>query len=170
MANTYTLIQSATSTSTSVTFSSIPATYTDLKIVASARSDAGTVYDIAFMRFNSDAGNNYSGKILYGTGAVTGSANAGTSAIDFRYYNGANATTSSFGSTEAYIPNYASTTAYKSVSIDGVSENNATAAFAAINAGLWSSNSAINSITILNAGGANFVTGSTFYLYGIKNS
>ena len=78
MANTYTLISSNTLTSSaaSVTFSSIPATYTDLVLRISARSDRVSTTDRLRLTFNSDTATNYSNITLVGDGAAASSQNA----------------------------------------------------------------------------------------------
>jgi hypothetical protein len=77
-------------------------------------------------------------------------------------------TASTFANNEVTIPNYTSSN-FKSYSVDSVTENNATQAYAIFVAGLWSNTAAITSIT-LGLSSANFVQYSTAYLYGIKNS
>ena len=74
------------------------------------------------------------------------------------------------GDTFAYFPNYANTSYNKSFSVDDVSENNATNAYATLSANLYGSNSAITSIKIESINAANFVQYSNAYLYGISNS
>jgi hypothetical protein len=74
-------------------------------------------------------------------------------------------TSNTFSNTEIYIPNYTSNN-YKSVSTDSVMENNATEAYANLNAILWSNTSAINSITLTPSAG-NFAQYSEFTLYGV---
>jgi len=71
----------------------------------------------------------------------------------------------SIGSVGIYIPNYTSSNA-KSASIDGVSENNATASYQTIDAFLWNDTSAITSITLTLSGG-NFAQYSSASLYGV---
>lgn len=153
----------------SVTFSNIPQTYTDIKVVASVRSSKADTYDYGLFTFNGTS-TNYSTKILYGSGSGAGSLNWGTStAISTAMINDANNTASTFSSLDIYIPNYTSNNA-KSVSIDNVQENNATTSYASLSAGLWSTtNAPITSITFTCEGG-NWVEFSTFYLYGISNS
>jgi hypothetical protein len=72
MANTYELIEAQTlgTTATSVTFSSIPGTYTDLKLVASVRTAwaSDTNDQLLEFRFNGDTGSNYTYRQLTGTG------------------------------------------------------------------------------------------------------
>ena len=172
MADTYTLISSVTvgaGGASSIDFTSIPATYTDLVVKLSSRVNAGSGGYQTYVRFNSDSGANYPWRNLLGTGssALSQSDTADTGMrITMSVSSGDTANT--FSNSELYIPNYAGS-AYKSVSADGVSENNATGATADLAAGLWNSTSAITSINIF-ASGASFVQYSTAYLYGIKNS
>jgi hypothetical protein len=80
----------------------------------------------------------------------------------------ATSTANTFGNVAIYIPNYTSSN-NKSISVDGVGENNATTAFADLYAGLWANSSAITSITLYNII-SDFAEFSTATLYGIKNS
>ena len=150
----------------SVTFANIPQTgYTDLKIVATAR---GTTNGGAlFARFNSSS-TGYSTKQLFGDGASVGSGSGGggTSYVDCGIMGQSTDTANTFSNQEIYIPNYTSSN-NKSVSVDSVNENNATGAYAILNAVLWSNSAAINSVTFTPQNGPSFVAGSTFSLYGI---
>ena len=173
MANTFELIASSTVGSggaSSIDFSSIPGTYTDLCLKVSARNDASTTVGGLWIQFNGFS-TNLSSRVLYGTGSATGSFSDTTI---FAYSDAASATSSTFSNVEYYIPNYAGSN-NKSVSVDAVMENNATAASSSLTAGLWSSSSAITSIKIQtfnnsNSALANFVQYSTAYLYGVKNA
>jgi hypothetical protein len=152
----------------SVTFANIPQTgYTDLKIVGSVRGDTVAEYVNNRITFNGST-SGYSSKLLYGLGSGSGASanNSVTNAIDYSCYGtGSTATANTFGNTEIYIPNYTGST-NKSVSIDAVTENNATTAITALTAGLWSNTAAITSISITPSGGS-FLANSTFSLYGI---
>ena len=97
---------------------------------------------------------------------ASASASSGTS-NPINDVNAANSTADTFTNFEIYIPGYASST-YKNFSIDSAQETNATTAYTELWAMLWSNSAAITSIT-LNSD-ANWVSGSSFYLYGIKNS
>ena len=174
MANTYTLIEAKTltTTTTDITFTSIPQTYTDLKLVYSARSNVNTSsegYDATFS-FNGATSNRLT-RVLRGDGTFTASNVINESAGDFRLLRAmqpTNYTGSVFSNVEIYVPNYTGSN-FKSFSIDAVNENNATTADQSMIAGLWSSTAAITSITV-GAFGGSLVQYSTFYLYGIKNS
>jgi len=171
--STYNLIASqvvGSGGASSITFSSIPQTYTDLKLVISARSTS-TSGAIGF-QFNGDTGSNYSWRRIIGNGssASSGSGTAVTGVAGDE--TGTDLTASTFSNNEMYIPNYSVSGIAKSVSVDGVTENNATTAYAQLTANLWTGTGAITQITILSYGGssANLAQNSTFYLYGIKNS
>jgi hypothetical protein len=148
----------------SIAFSSIPSTYTDLCLKISARNtDPAAGSPAMYIGFNSST-SSFSNRYLYGNGA---SATSGTGTTGASIIDGGSNTTSTFASTEIYIPNYTSSN-YKSYSIDNVQENNATTAYAVLYAGLWSNTAAITSIQL--TGDANFAQYSTATLYGIKNS
>jgi hypothetical protein len=168
MASTYTLISSnvLSSSAASVTFSSIPATYTDLVLRGSIRST--TAID-GSLTFNGTGGTVYSRTYLRGDGSTAGSSRNSSTAqitLDDIYRNGSN-TTNTFASFEIYIPNYLAST-NKPVYYDGADETNGTAAYRYGIAGLFRDTTAISSLSI--AFSTNAVSSSSFYLYGIKNS
>ena len=170
MANTYTLIASSTVGSggaANIEFTSIPATYTDLLIKMSLRSNRSLVVDGIVMRFNNDTtSGNYTAKRLYGNGSSTASDSPNNG---MPFMDGNTATSSTFGNAEIYIPNYTGSNA-KSASVDGVNENNATEAYASLYAFLWSGTAAISSIKITSETADTILQYSTAYLYGISNS
>lgn len=155
----------------SVSFLNIPQTYTDLVLKVSARGASNFNPRNFYLNFNSDTGNNYPFRFLYGNGSSAGSSNSTsegfTSTAWVGYIPGNTATATTFGNTEIYIPNYTGS-AYKSISSDSVTENNATAAYASIHAAIWNSTSAITSIQLTCSNSENFAQYSTFHLYGIK--
>lgn len=169
MPNTFTKIASVTVGSggaSSISFSSIPSTYTDLCLKVSLRSDASRINEDLLVSFNGSTSSR-SWKFLEGNGSSVSSA-SGTDGR-FSTFNANTSTSNTFGSAELYIPNYAGSN-YKSVSIDTVTENNATSAYAEIEAALWSNTAAITSIAMTLAFGTVFMQYSTATLYGIKNS
>ena len=173
MPSTYTLISSnvLSSSAASVTFSAIPATYTDLVVRCSARSDAAGTSDRMRIYFNGETtGTNYSGTNLQGTGSVAASgSDANDAGAILGAIDAATATASTFGNGEIYIPSY-TVSQNKPFSDFSASENNATAASIRIYADLWRNTAAITSLQLVVNSGGNFVSGSSFYLYGIKNS
>jgi hypothetical protein len=159
--NTYVALARTTgdgSTAT-ITFSSIPSTYTDLIIVANVTNSNGS--DSLSLRFNGDTGSNYSYTVLGNNGSTPES------------YRSSNNTYMQVGMeldtapcpNIIHVMNYANTTTNKTViSRSGQGDTRTRA-----NVGLWRSTSAITSITLRNPSGAGaYSTGSTFSLYGIQ--
>jgi hypothetical protein len=168
MATTYTLISSVTVGSggaANMEFTSIPSTYTDLVVKITARSSgADTSISLSFNNNTSDRTTRY----LFGNGS-SASSGSDTNMYITSSIVPSTSTASTFGNAELYIPNYASSN-NKPSSVDGVSENNATASNMAITTNLWSNSAAITSIKLTPTGGTNFVQYSTAYLYGISNA
>jgi len=162
---TYTLISSVTVGSggaASMSLTSIPATYTDLLISLSLRSDSN-VSDV-LVNFNS-AGNNSTWRRLLGEGSSS-SSDSGSNGAGL-LINMSTTTASVFATNQMYIPNYAGSN-YKSYSTEAAIErNSATGQAMQIAAGLWSNSAAITSISFTGTSG-NFVQYSTAYLYGIS--
>lgn len=158
------------SSAASVTFSSIPSTYTDLVLKVSTRttSTGGGSNGLRIYFNGSGATTNYSYTRLNGNGSAAASA-AFTAQADgqFGWSPNDSLTANTFGNSEVYIPNYAGST-NKQFSGFGLSEDNSTTAQMAATAVLFSNTAAITSLTVL--GSVDFKSGSTFWLYGLKNS
>ena len=179
MAKTYTLIEAKTLASAvnSITFSSIPQTYTDLILKTSIRGTSGSYFTQAVrVTFNSST-SGYTTITLLNVGAssVTSVTNpySVTAASIPIFGNNAASTTTTFNNSEIYIPNYAGSN-NKSFSSDTVVESNSNGLYdvqSGIITGLLTNTAAITSITLTaQSGEGDFATNSTFYLYGIKNS
>lgn len=149
----------------SIDFASIPQTYTDLTLVVSARMSTNYFADNFGIRFNGTT-STYSERTLRAIPSVSSASYTGQSYIFQTAASGATATTSTFGSTIFTIPNYAGST-NKTVSIEGVSENNGTNNYMYLTAGLWADTAAITSISLVGYGAPTFQEFSTAYLYGI---
>jgi hypothetical protein len=150
----------------SVDFTSIPATFTDLMIVFSLREDTATVANSPRVRLNGDTGANYiTQRYLQGNGSAASSA-GGTGGQTFFFLNfasnGASSTTSTFSNGVMYFPNYTSSVA-KVFIADSIVENNTSTGYSIIGTAQWSGTAAISSISIYNA---TYVQHSTIYLYG----
>ena len=175
MPNTYYRIVSRPiyEATSSITFSNIPQTYTDLKIVGSTRQD-GTANGIQLsLTFNSSA-SGYSRTLIYGAGSGSPVSASGNSEAFTRFgwaQDGAY-TANVFGSFEIYIPSYSGSTYTKSFLGNSVTENNATEAFMGPHSNLWTDTAAaITSVTItISSGTTLFAANSSFSLYGINNS
>jgi hypothetical protein len=174
MPNTYTLISSNTlsSSAASVTFSAIPNTYTDLVLRMSVRSDNGATFENPRVFLNGDTANNYSyiNLLSDGTGPTSGAgSNSGNGVFLIREGTGNTATSNTFSNTEIYIPNYLSTTS-KQICSFGVSENNATQGWIATASHLYRNSTSITLMSVNPQQGTVWLTGSSFYLYGIAKS
>jgi hypothetical protein len=156
MASTYEKIATNTlgSATSSVTFSSISGSYTDLVIIfAGTGSNNSAIY----LTFNNDTGSNYSNTNMYGDGTSAASQRRSnqTSIKDILLY-----TTQTNAIIQ--IQNYSNSTTYKSV----LARSNVASAETDVTVGLWRNTAAITTVTLI-AGTVNFATGSTFTLYGI---
>ena len=162
--NTYVALQTQTlgSSSASVTFSSIPATYTDLYIVIEAKNLTGN--SDVLMRFNSDSGSNYSATILTGDGSSASSARRTSStSVILNYFDFLNSTTAT--QFNVNIQNYSNATTNKTALVRANRANQATEAVV----GLWRNTAAITQID-LTPSSSSFAVGSTFSLYGIASA
>lgn len=173
MASSRILISSQTlgSSAASVTFSSIPSTYTDLVVKASVRSSANSNGPSMGLVLNNNTTAIYSFTRLQGNGSAgtASSQFSGQNAGDVSYANGSLTDANTFNNMEIYIPSYTASQNKPISSITMVERNNTIAYINAV-ANLFSSTAAISSVQITESSGNNFVTGSSFYLYGIKNS
>ena len=163
---TMTLIQTVTvgaGGASSIDFTSIPGTATDLLVVCSLRNT--TNESGIRLRFNTDTGSNYPYRMLYGNGASATSETGTTTGIATYSAAYLSATANTYGNISFYIPNYAGST-NKSVSVDGVSENNATTAYQALTAGLWSNTAAITTVKV-TAWSGTWAENSTASLYSV---
>jgi hypothetical protein len=171
----YESIASATGTGSSgtITFSSIPSTYTSLQIRAIMRSSAtGTSISQSNLTFNSDSGNNYAQHGINGNGSFADVESYATGGYAGILLSGtvarAGLTSGIMGTLILDIHNYASTSQYKTIrSLAGGDANGS--GRVALNSGLWLSTSAINSIT-LSAISGNWTTDTIISLYGIKGA
>jgi hypothetical protein len=178
MATTCILLSSTVlgSTQNTVTISSIPSTYTDLLLNVSARNSSPGRYEAFRIEFNGTSANNYHNYSLRGNGSASG-IGSGTydnlnPYITANWGQGNGSTANIFSSHSIYIPSYASSLA-KAVAVTSVTEENSglvNYAWTVMTAGLWNNTSAINQIKFTSPGGYDYLTGSSFHLYGIKNS
>ena len=160
MASTYEKIATTTlgSTTTAVTFSSISSAYTDIVLVVNGIMSTGE--NALGIRFNTDAGANYGTTAIYGDSANAQSLRF--SNITECYVGRMDSLNNS--TTIIQIQNYSNATTYKTTLSRGASANIIMA-----QAGLWRNTAAITTISIRGFGlFADFLTGTTLNLYGIK--
>jgi hypothetical protein len=168
MATTYEAIATVTVGSggaANIEFTSIPATYTDLVVKLSLRTNfTGGVGDDLLLTINGST-SSFSNRYIYGNGSNKFSGTAYGNLVGTPVTT--SATSNTFSNIEIYFPNYAGST-NKSYSVDSVSENNATEAYAFLIAGLRSNTDAITSLKFSTS--YTIQQYSTATLYGIKNS
>jgi hypothetical protein len=166
--NTLIKIQTVTLTGTqaNIDFTSIPQTYTDLKLVYSLRSNDTNANggNFFYFQFNNTGFTGLTARAVGGNGSSVFS----TSGNVYGYMNPSDFTASVFSNGEFYMPNYTWANS-KSYYSDSVNENNATAANQVLYAGIWADNAAVTSVKLVPYSGS-FVQYSTATLYGIKSS
>jgi hypothetical protein len=168
MAATYVPIASITvnAATTSVTFSSIPSTYTDLVLVSIPLTQGNTFNSNIFL--NNDSGSNYSYVRLYGSGTAVSSDKGNTSAQSLGGW-GVGASTGTPIIFYTHIFDYANTTTYKSFLTRANEPGNSTGStYTGLISSMWRSTAAVNEVRFST--NANFGSGSTFNLYGIKGA
>lgn len=166
MANTHVKIATTTVGSggaSSISFTSIPQTYTDLKLHISSQTTSNNYIKL---NINSDTGTSYSYRVIRGTGSVIGSFNQvdwTNTAYVFGYSD------SGWSGHTVWIPSYFKTDRAKSIISESVQEANVATAYPWLGAGLWNSLSAITTIVVASQT-LNFAQNTVATLYGIKNS
>jgi hypothetical protein len=163
MPTTYDSIATTTLTSSqsTITFSSIPQTYSDLRVVmVSTYSTAG---NDSYYRFNSDGGSNYATTCLNGEGGTVETLRSNSTFIYWSLWQSYTSSTlpmlltaDIFGYTGSTFKHALNT----SSSSFGTNGNVSTTV------GVWRNTAAVTSITMLQGGG-DFVAGTTATLYGI---
>ena len=167
MPTTYEPIATSTlgTAAASITFSSIAASWTDIRVVINAIAVDVNSASIN-LEFNSDTGTNYSNTQVEGTGTVAQSGSTTNIAGIYSASTSQNIANGRF-LVEADIFSYAGST-LKTVLIANSADNNGSGVAGRI-IGLWRNTAAINTIKVNKASGGNFGVGTSVTLYGIKN-
>jgi hypothetical protein len=155
--------------SSSISFTSIPATYTHLQIRGIARLTGAYSFEEYAITINSDTGSNYAYHYLQGTGsAVSASGGASVGAgKSGSWVGGTSLTASVFGTIIFDILDYANTNKYKTLRMLGGVDSNGSG-YVGIASSLWQNTNAITAITLDVP--SDFAQYSQFALYGIKGS
>jgi hypothetical protein len=144
-------------------FTSIPSTYTDLRLVVYGRSTFSSTTFGGAGRFNGDSGTNYSWTRLFTDGNAQSQRQTNSDTFGVGEMPAANATANVFGQAVIDIMNYSNTTTFKTVlvrtSAPGIT-------YAYVN--LWRNTAAINRIVFGTASLSGMKAGSMATLYGIK--
>jgi len=166
LASSFESIATATGTGSSgtITFSSIPSTFTHLQIRVNMVASASAALQLTF---NGDTASNYSMHGVFGTGsAAAASGSVSTSNIQtLGQYTGTITTYPNVAIMD--ILDYASTTKNKTVRCLQGFDKNAAGGEIGLTSGLWRSTSAITSLSLILSTG-NFTTSTTIALYGVK--
>lgn len=167
MALTYEPISTTTlGGASNVSFTSIPQTYTDLRLVIVGGSDGTNSNQMAFS-YNNDTAAFYSDLMLQTTGATVSTFKDTSSS---RFYNSAfyTPTAGLVGLTIIDIFGYTNASIYKTAWINGNFDNNGSGR-TNLGVAVWRKTSAITRVDIAGGQGANLlVAGTTLTLYGIK--
>lgn len=156
----------------SVTFSSIPSTYTHLELRARLKtSGSANGLDNINLRINSDTGSNYGyHNILAINNGVSSERSTGETSAYFAKSITAGGTANDYGAFILRIPNYRNTNFVKTFNTFVNAGYNTNDGCAMLFDGYWNSTSAITSITLLaniSVPGLVFTSDSQFALYGI---
>lgn len=164
MPSTYTPIATTTlsGSTSSVTLSSIPSTYTDLIVEFVFGIASG---DDILLRFNGDSGSNYSSTRLWGDG-TSALSNRTTNSSGIFPRTPANQSTAITTSWRINVMNYANTTTNKTT----IARYDLASGFTESDVGLWRNTAAITSLAIFSANNFNFSAGSIITLYGVKSA
>jgi hypothetical protein len=169
MPGTYEPIATTTlgTAASNITFSSIPSTYTDLRLVFVGYAGSGSFANFR-ITFNSDNGGNYSRTTLGGNGGSPSSfSNTNQTYIDLGI---ANLSISQPSMHIMDLFSYAGSTNKTILLNNGMEFNGGSYAGAVeLLVGLWRSTSAINTIRIATSSNT-YIAGTTATLYGIKNA
>jgi len=152
-----TTLSSATS---SITFSSIPSTYTDLRVVLTIKSVSNA--DNLQIRFNSDSATNYSQTLLTGNGTAASSTRYTSQSV---IWDATSLSTTQPSFITLDIFSYAGST-YKTALMSSNEDYNGSG-FVKASVQLWRSTSAINTILMQMPSTFTFAAGTTATLYGI---
>ena len=165
----YPIASQVLGSSSPVTFSSIPQTFTHLQARIFARTTSSNVADVTFFQINGDGGNNYAWHYLLGDGA-SATSSAGTSSSGGRLYSisGANAGSNIWGNQIVDFLDYTNTNKNKTVRSIGGFDNNGSGQVA-LSSSLWMNTNAITSITFFGLFLA-YGAGTRIDLYGIQSS
>lgn len=150
----------------SITFSSIPSTYTHLQIRLTGASS--TNQDV-FFQLNGDTGNNYTRHYLYGSGSSAAAGSTVPTSSGSAGYISPTSNTNVVGTAVFDLLDYTNTSKYKTTrSLTGYDANGS--GLIVFYSGLWMNTAAVTSITIFPNPTSNFAQYTSAALYGIKGA
>ena len=149
----------------SVTFSSIPGTFRNLRLKITASNSGSSGSEDIHVQFNGDSGSNYDWILMYGGQGGGNQSSYGQTAGAISSLPDTTGASNSAGSCDATIFDYARTQFLKNYIATTFRPNSSSNQFVMDHCGDWRSTAAITSIVLLAASG-NFIVGSVFSLYG----
>lgn len=162
------------STQTTITFSSIPATYEHLQLRLYTRSTYAAGTDVVRIRLNSDSGTNYTNHFLGNVdGSITAAGNTGETAHRLIRITGANAGANRFGVAIIDILDYGSPNKNTTVrSLHGNEDSFNGNGSSILTSSVWLNTAAVTAVGLsLESGGSNaFAIGTVAALYGLRSS
>ena len=141
----------------SVTFSSIPATYRDLILVFRGTLTTATNNELE-LRINGDTGSNYVRIVVYGDGSSAGSIQDSFNSYRFSYGNNTNPFTNI-----VQFMDYSATDKHKTMLNRESQANRAVT----LSSGRWANTAAMTSLQVFCS--QNIASGTTLNLYGIAS-
>jgi hypothetical protein len=167
----YSIATTTLSTSAAtITFSSIPSTFTHLQIrgFAQQTNNAGANCTI---RYNSDSGSNYNSHYLGGNGSTTGAGYFTNASTTGGYaFDSANNGSSAFSGFIIDILDYTNTNKYTTTKSFSGWSNNSNSENVSMMSSTWRNTAAVTNITLQDHSGGSFAQHSVFALYGIKGA
>ena len=170
--NSYESIATAVGTGSSgtISFTSIPSTYTHLQLRSIARgtqSGASTNMTLRVGNGSIDSGSNYTYHRLFGNGSSATADGLGSQTSGLCGITGTGAGSNVYYTSVIDFIDYDNTNKFKTIrSLNGYDNNGDGVVF--LESFLWRSTSAITNIELTLGGGQNITTASQFALYGIK--
>jgi hypothetical protein len=160
------------SSTTSVTFSGIPGTYSSLRLTVWGQTNRSATQDQVHLTFNGDGAGNYNSSDIEGGGGTSPSQGGNNAGVDYINIGNINASTSGStpGQIDCMITGYAST-AFNKTLLSTSTLNLTTSGqdqYIVVVGGNWLSTAAITSITLVPGTGHDFVSGTVFTLYGLQ--
>lgn len=163
--------QTLASPTATVTFSSISGSYNNLCLVFQARLSDATSTNGMGMRLNSDTGSNYDRELVFATGTgLSTNFNVATTSMQIGPMPISTSTAGAAGSGQIWIPNYSGSTFHKvATCLFGAffTEGTGSSYRSGFFVHNWRNTAAITQIDLIDVDGGNYVTGSTFCLYGV---
>jgi hypothetical protein len=163
---------SGNGSSSQLTFSSIPSTYTHLQIRLIIRGVRSFASEQLYIRLNGDGGGNYRYHYMYGDGtsAISGASGSGDTVFLVNEIPAANETANIYSTSVIDLLDYTNTNKNKTMrSLSGYNNNGNTGNYVDrvwFGSGLWINTAAVTSLTVLSNGA--FTSGTSIALYGIK--